>query len=386
MRATQRLPGRRDLQERFLLHAQRPCFDPSTRSGATSSAHRLGSNSVMSYGQGHGNVGTVVPNSCGRYFPYGGWRVTPTAGLTDQGYTGHKHNNLGSTADDLGLIFMNARYYLPSAGRFISADTIVPDPTNPQQFNRYTYALNNALRYTDPTGRCGADTTIVNQRSGLNGRDDSVYLQCSHLRKELESTYDISITGTWLFSEMQILAEALSQIVQAVYRAGVANPQNWFREVFANTTIHRARIEGNTLTGPCQGSLFCSVPSTAQAMGSSITLFNGTFRDGRSREAMYETVAHELGHVWDNRTGGALRSGLMEAVGGSWNRCLLNFCSGYQADPRNDNAWSPMNPAEDWAESWASFVMRDALTPDRAQFISNQFSATIFDRKFLSQR
>jgi hypothetical protein len=47
---------------------------------------------------------------------------------------------------------MQARYYLPSAGRFISADTIVPDPTNPQQFNRYTYVLNNPLRYTDPTG------------------------------------------------------------------------------------------------------------------------------------------------------------------------------------------------------------------------------------------
>jgi hypothetical protein len=38
-------------------------------------------------------------------------------------------------------------------GRFISADVIVPDPTNPQQFNRYSYVLNNALRYTDPSGR-----------------------------------------------------------------------------------------------------------------------------------------------------------------------------------------------------------------------------------------
>jgi hypothetical protein len=41
---------------------------------------------------------------------YGGWRTTPRAVLTDYGYTGHKHNNLGGAADDLGLIYMNARY------------------------------------------------------------------------------------------------------------------------------------------------------------------------------------------------------------------------------------------------------------------------------------
>jgi RHS repeat-associated protein len=130
----------------FYLHNDHP--SPSLGTG-------LGGNSVMSYGQGHGaNVGKEFPNSRGRYFPYGGWRVTPTTGLTDQGYTGHKHNNLGSTADDLGLIFMNARYYLPSAGRFISADTIVPDPTNPQQFNRYTYVENQPLNYIDASGHC----------------------------------------------------------------------------------------------------------------------------------------------------------------------------------------------------------------------------------------
>ena len=28
----------------------------------------------------------------------------------------------------------------------------MPDPTNPQHLNRYTYVLNNPLRYTDPTG------------------------------------------------------------------------------------------------------------------------------------------------------------------------------------------------------------------------------------------
>ena len=47
---------------------------------------------------------------------------------------------------------MNARYYLPEVGRFISADTIVPDSGNPQTYNRYSYTLNSPTNFTDPTG------------------------------------------------------------------------------------------------------------------------------------------------------------------------------------------------------------------------------------------
>lgn len=63
-----------------------------------------------------------------------------------RGYTGHEMD--AST----GLINMNARLYDPVLGRFISADTVVPSPSNMQGFNRYAYVLNNPLLYTDPTG------------------------------------------------------------------------------------------------------------------------------------------------------------------------------------------------------------------------------------------
>jgi hypothetical protein len=65
----------------------------------------LGSTSVMSYGQGHAQQGEEVEGSPAHYLPFGDWRVEPGHELTDQGFTGHKHN------DDLGLIYMNARYY-----------------------------------------------------------------------------------------------------------------------------------------------------------------------------------------------------------------------------------------------------------------------------------
>ncbi len=49
-------------------------------------------------------------------------------------------------------MYYGARHYDGALGRFIQPDTIVPEPGNPQSLNRYSYVLNNPLRYTDPTG------------------------------------------------------------------------------------------------------------------------------------------------------------------------------------------------------------------------------------------
>jgi RHS repeat-associated protein len=53
---------------------------------------------------------------------------------------------------DLGLMDYNARFYDSSLGRFIQADTIVPELGSSQNINRYSYTLNNPCRYTDSTG------------------------------------------------------------------------------------------------------------------------------------------------------------------------------------------------------------------------------------------
>lgn len=51
-----------------------------------------------------------------------------------------------------GLYYCNARYYDPELGRFIQPDTVISDFSNPQSYNRYSYALNDPLLYNDPTG------------------------------------------------------------------------------------------------------------------------------------------------------------------------------------------------------------------------------------------
>jgi hypothetical protein len=47
---------------------------------------------------------------------------------------------------------MNGRVYDPLLGRFMTADPYVQSKTNLQSYNRYSYALNNPLAYTDPSG------------------------------------------------------------------------------------------------------------------------------------------------------------------------------------------------------------------------------------------
>ena len=89
------------------------------------------------------------------YYPYGTERYSEGTLPTDFGFTGQRRD--GSTR----LVFMHARYYHARLGRFISADSIVPEPGNPQSFNRYSYVLGNPLRYTDPTGYFESDVELA---------------------------------------------------------------------------------------------------------------------------------------------------------------------------------------------------------------------------------
>ena len=63
-----------------------------------------------------------------------------------RGYCGHTMLN------EFDLIDMKGRLYDPVVGRFLSPDNYVQLPDNSQNYNRYSYCLNNPLKYTDPSG------------------------------------------------------------------------------------------------------------------------------------------------------------------------------------------------------------------------------------------
>jgi len=82
---------------------------------------------------------------------------------------GHREFTGHETIPSLGLVNMNGRVYDPELGRFLSPDPSVQSAADLQSYNRYAYARNNPLRYTDPTGYFlgGVFDTIVNVAIGI---------------------------------------------------------------------------------------------------------------------------------------------------------------------------------------------------------------------------
>jgi RHS repeat-associated protein len=80
------------------------------------------------------------------FTPYGSTFKNEGSDVTKHKFTGKE---LDKTT---GLYFYGARYYDPSLAHFITPDSIVQAPFDPQSLNRYSYCRNNPLIYTDPTG------------------------------------------------------------------------------------------------------------------------------------------------------------------------------------------------------------------------------------------
>lgn len=55
---------------------------------------------------------------------------------------------------ETNLMYYNARYYDAGTGNFTTPDSLVPDATDVQSYNRYMYVVGNPIKYNDPSGHC----------------------------------------------------------------------------------------------------------------------------------------------------------------------------------------------------------------------------------------
>ena len=98
----------------------------------------------------HLSSSTIVTNSGGtpiEQTKYDPWGDILSGGTKSKFlYTGQEKDT------ETNLNYYNARYYSSDMRRFTQPDTIIQDAYSPQTLNRYSYVLNNPLKYTDPTG------------------------------------------------------------------------------------------------------------------------------------------------------------------------------------------------------------------------------------------
>ncbi|MDB2387497.1 RHS repeat-associated core domain-containing protein [Shewanella sp.] len=123
-------------------------------------------------------VGNVISRSV--YEPFGKRLGGEKKGI---GYTGHLQDT------ELGLTYMQARYYDPLIGRFYSNDP-VGFTGEVDTFNRYSYVANNPYKYVDPPGEVKINISLNAQFAAGIGWQAGGTLS-------IDTTYgEISLTGT----------------------------------------------------------------------------------------------------------------------------------------------------------------------------------------------
>jgi RHS repeat-associated protein len=224
---------------------------------------------------GSTTVTTDASGSLVSELKYGPWgEVRSGTAPTNYTFTGQYSNT-----SDFGLMFYNARWYDPSLSRFVSPDSIIPNPADPQAWNRYTYVQNRPTVLADPTGHrvaCGEQGAACDD--GALPVDYSRKLTKSH---QIERIFPgITINNPYAFSLAQL--NTLTQALGAVF-AAFGNNRAAFRNAFGPMSFTLVR----------QGSLGENVAARADMWD--------TARIRLTSRASYGNLIHEMGHIFDGR-------------------------------------------------------------------------------------
>ena len=233
-----------------------------------------------------------------------------------------------------GLYFYNARYYDPALGRFTQADTIVPQPGNPQSLNRYSYALNNATRFTDPTGHV----------------EEGEAEEAKKVIKLLFDLYGILIDID--FGWQPVLHPAPGQPGQIWIKGGWELAD--LKTVQNAVSDFAAKAGGTLVAHTVLGGVTIRRGSNSFQLRSGIELTDSTFNQAGVRKEFGPKIAvvHELAHYWDWKTG-SFWSKMMNTPGALVNGITAPVGIGNESAP---TLYGQTNEQEDWAETVAMYV------------------------------
>ena len=137
---------------------------------------------------------TGAPGDTVKYSAFGEIRAGEAS--TDYLYTSQRKE------DYIKLYWYGSRWYDDALGRFIQPDSLVPDYFNPLDWDRYSYARNNPIRYNDPTGHW-VETAF-----------DIAFIAYD--------IYDIKANGLTWISGLSLAADVAGALLPVVTGAGLA--------------------------------------------------------------------------------------------------------------------------------------------------------------------
>jgi RHS repeat-associated protein len=238
--------------------------------------------SVRQLIDGSGNVVMATD-----YEPYG--EVMSSAGSVGTAY-----GYAGEWTDTTGLVYLRARFYDPTMGRFMSRDSLGGNTNQPITYNNWLYAFSNPINVTDPSGLCAQGDQ-----------------PCLIAAQQLFHDYGWMLNGKWQLSEVNILLDSAQQISNFYDEHG-GNGQARMRGSVSPVWFNHANIIGYTI-------------KRHYAFGQSVYLIPG-FID--------EKVIHESAHILDNLSGGPMPASIfgegasddmIEYLGVDPNQCFPRF-------------------------------------------------------------
>lgn len=201
-------------------------------------ADHLGSLRVATDGDG-AQVQTV------NYYPFG--EIRDNSGSVDLPYkfTGQEYD------PETGLYYYGARFYDPALGRFITPDSIVQAPEDPQSLNRYAYCRNNPLAFVDPDGHWFWTVLIgILVGAGLNASIAAIQ------GRDLGMAALTGAISGGFFAGAGIMAGGLDAVVQAQVHAAMG---------FISGGINAGITGGNMRQGTIISGLSAGVAKYAMA-------------------------------------------------------------------------------------------------------------------------
>jgi hypothetical protein len=193
------------------------------------------------------------------------------------------------------------QFYL---NQFTQPDTIVPNIKNPQSLNRYTYALNNPIRYSDPSGHNYCDRI----RTGED--EDCQYIRETRKFNEvIKYVHDKIVNDDWQVKKQYVSAFEVMNLITGKAAEIYGNDWNGFLKatnyVFLGTYSNSSATMYNArrYTGDFRGITFSN--------GTGDIGFHDDFKDNDNQVrhfwAAFATAAYrQQNNIYDDDNMGGL--------------------------------------------------------------------------------